>query len=78
MTDQADRYALYARFTQLRADLTVLGNILQSDPAAPRLHTVDDAQKWATEAEVYAVKLESLLTDTHDLLLRTAGNRSRP
>ena len=77
MSDNAERYALYQRFTQLRADLTVLGNFLQSDPAAPRLHTHDDAQRWATEAEAYTAKLESLLTDTHDHLLRTAGNRSR-
>lgn len=72
-----ERAALYDRFVQLRADLTVLGNMLQSDPQAPRMHTVEDVQAWATKGAACSEKLDALLGDTHAYLTSTAGPRSR-
>lgn len=72
-----DRAALYDRFVQLRADLTVLGNMLQSDPQAPRMHTLEDVQQWAAKGAGCSEKLDALLGDTHTYLTAEAGPRSR-
>lgn len=73
-----ERDALYQRFVKARADLTVIGNMLQSDPQHPRRHTAADTEKWAEVAGGYSGELDRLLTDTYDYLLKTAGNESRP
>ena len=71
------RDELYARFTKARAGLTVIGNMLQSDPATPRMHTAEDVTKWPKEAQDFSAQLDQLFTDTYAYLERTAGPTHR-